>query len=98
MQPRGHIEVSWSIQAMYQIRVKSSYLYLLKIAQSGERTDFGSKTWFKSSWINPSVCHYFSSNKLNARLLTYVFTADDPKSEWRKHDESNRVYWFEKRF
>ena len=30
-------------------------------------------------------------------LCGYVLTAEDPQSEWLKHEESNRVYWFETR-
>ena len=28
----------------------------------------------------------------------YIFTDEDPQSEWMKRDESNRVYWFQTRF
>ena len=36
---------------------------------------------------------YFSSN--NVRLLAYVFTVGDPRLEWLKRYESNRVYCFQ---
>ena len=40
--------------------------------------------------------HYFSSNKVC--LLVFVFTGENPQSEWLKHDESNRVCWFQTEF
>ena len=51
-------------------------------------SSFGSALGLKSKGrsFEPAVNHYFSSN--NVRLLAYVFTGEDPQTEWLKHDES----------
>ena len=42
-----------------------------------------------------AYCEPLDSSNI-VRLLAHVFTGENPQSEWLKHDESNRVYWFDK--
>ena len=73
-------------------------LVSVEIVQSGQRTDFDSSGWFRGSWFNPDIRHYFSSGESNACLLACVITTEDPQSEWLKCDESNMIYWLDKDF
>ena len=78
--------------------VNTIYIQLLvsaEIAQSVKRTDFESNGWSKDPWFDPDVRHYLSSNKLNVRSFTYVFTAEDQHSEWLKRNEPNSIMVWE---
>ena len=43
----------------------------------------------KGCWFEPTDRHYISSNNVCLLAYIYIFTGEDPQSEWVKRDESN---------